>query len=107
MTPAGCPVEPALAGTMSRRADRLRRRDRRADRGTGDGNHSDGPSSWLWRRRWHIVVVGHGPGGADWAGLVKGVGQVVTGRKMGRDCSKAVIVSTWRRVRPMSSRPSM
>jgi hypothetical protein len=33
--------------------------------------------------------------------------EVVTGSQAGRECSKAVISSTWRRVRPMSSRPSM
>ncbi len=34
-------------------------------------------------------------------------GQAVTGSQVGRVSSKAVIASTWRRVRPMSSRPSI
>jgi len=33
--------------------------------------------------------------------------QAVTGSQAGRECSKAVMSSTWRRVRPMSSRPSI
>jgi D-alanine-D-alanine ligase len=35
------------------------------------------------------------------------LGQVVTGSQPGRESSNAVISSTWRRVRPMSSRPSI
>jgi D-alanine-D-alanine ligase len=51
-----------------------------------------------------------GLGGAErapGAGGLFEVGQAVTGSQEGRECSKAVISSTWRSVRPMSSRPSI